>query len=87
MNMAKEGGISVSLEESDNFMTFNCNSYNDDKLELFIDDFFPKLQTNEIDETTFGNFKSVNLRNLKAKLTADPQTRLTVIRNEALFGR
>jgi len=70
--MAREGGITVSLAESDGYMTFNCNSYNDYKLENFLDDFFGKIQSNEIDETTFKNFYDVLLRHLRSQLTADP---------------
>jgi secreted Zn-dependent insulinase-like peptidase len=50
INLAFEGGIHVSVTESDNTLNFSSKSYNDFKIDEFLKEFFSKLQDFEVEE-------------------------------------
>ena len=64
INLAFEGGIHVSITEADNTLNFTSKSYNDDKIDLFLVEFFSKLQDFDVEESVFTTMKGVQLRSL-----------------------
>jgi hypothetical protein len=62
--LAFEGGIHVNITESDNTLNFSSKSYNDTKIDLFLDKFFSKLHDFEVNKEVFNTMKGVQKRSL-----------------------